>query len=103
MSLADLAEQSDLSVLFIQFLHFPLVFWQYECGPFEKQRTDMSVKGGQGIIAFCRISSISFMQSLHSLSVYWQHPCGQNEEHSVVESVHSDLPCLAQPLYPGGV
>ena len=49
--LADLAERSELSVLFTQFLNSLFVFWHYSCGPFEQQWTYMSIKGGQGIIA----------------------------------------------------
>ena len=64
--LADLAEQSDLLVLFTQFL---LIFWQYSCGPFEEQWTVMSIKGGQGIIALCRISSISYAVPPFSVSI----------------------------------
>lgn len=56
MRLADLAELSDLFVLFIKLLHSLLVFWQYSCGPFEEQWTDMSIKGGQGIIVLRWIS-----------------------------------------------
>ena len=69
MRLADLAELSDLFVLFIQLLHSLLVFWQYSCGPFEEQWTDMSIKGGQGIIVLRRISSIFYAVPPFSVSI----------------------------------